>query len=70
MHDNMTKFVCNVSGSVTDIKSVKFFLFVTIVIISDVQLTNLYYSCLVVMPYQTMPGGMKLSITGIQNSHG
>ncbi len=53
--------------------SIEFYLPVTIVIIPDVLVTNLITklskSCLVVMTCQTMLAGMKVSITGTQNSH-
>ena len=46
--------------------SIKFFLPLTIIIISDVLVTNLitklYKSCLVAMSFQTMLAGMKFSI--------
>ncbi len=53
--------------------AIEFYLPVTIVIIPDVLVTNLITKlskpCLVVMINQTMLAGMKVSITGTQNSH-
>ncbi len=53
--------------------TIEFYLPVTIVIIPDVLVTNLITKlskpCLVVMTFQTMLAGMKVSINGTQNSH-
>ena len=62
----------NIRGSPRKAFTIEFFLPVTIVIIPDVLVTNitkLYQSCLVVMTCQTMLAGMKLSMSGTQNSH-
>ena len=52
---------------------IEFYLPITIVVIPDVLVTNLITklskSCLVVMTCQTMLAGMKVSVTGTQNSH-